>query len=283
MQGAFSQVSQSDVLQLCILAKKSGLLKLSRGKESVDIYFDKGEAIHAASPLGEGEKAFFYPLSWTEGNFVLLKDAPVPSKTIDRPTADLLAELTSMSQEMERIQAAVPNENAVFRITEGDRRSTPVTLSPDQWRVLSRINGARSVRAIADALRIAYFDAAKIICALHDEKLVELASGAARPAAAPEAAHKPVADPVPQGFFDRMVHGLAEVSGPIASVVVRDQIAALGASAEAFPKSRVAELVESVSQVIPDKRLKARFQQRMSDEIRALKAPPPTNNNNFTL
>jgi hypothetical protein len=77
-----------------------------------------------------------------------------------------------------------------------------------------------------------------------------------------------------------MVHGLAEVSGPIASVVVRDQIAALGASAEAFPRSRVAELVESVSQVIPDKRLKARFQQRMSDEIRTLKAPT---NNNLTL
>jgi len=282
MQGAFSQISQSDVLQLCILAKKTGLLKLSRGKETVEIYFDKGDPIHAVSPLGEGEKAFFYPLSWTEGNFVLLKDAPARSKTIARPGADLLAELMSLAQEMDRIQGVVPNENAVFRIAEGDRRAAPVTLSPDQWRVLSRINGARTVKAVAETIRLPYFDAAKIVCALQGEGLVELASGAARPAAAAsEATHKPIADPVPQGFFDRMVHGLAEVSGPIASVVVRDQIAALGASAEAFPKSRVVELVESVSQVIPDKRLKARFQQRMSEEIRALKAPP--NNNNFTL
>ncbi|HEY3302965.1 MAG TPA: DUF4388 domain-containing protein [Candidatus Binatia bacterium] len=282
MQGAFSQISQSDVLQLCILAKKTGLLKLSRGRETVEIYFDKGEAIHAASPLGEGEKAFFYPLSWTEGNFVLVKDAPVPRKTVGRSTADLLSELTTVSQEMERIQGVVPNENSVFRIAEGDRRSAPVTLSPEQWRVLSRVNGARSVKSIAETVRLPYFDAAKIICALHGEGLVELAPGAARPAAAPDvAAHKPVADPVPQGFFDRMVHGLAEVSGPIASVVVRDQIAALGATAEAFPKSRIVELVESVSQVIPDKRLKVRFQQRMSDEIRTLKAPP--NNNSFTL
>jgi hypothetical protein len=280
MQGAFSQISQSDVLQFCILAKKTGLLKLSRGKETVEIYFNNGEAIHAVSPLGEGEKAFFYPLSWTEGNFVLLKDSPVPSKSIARPTGELLAELAAVSQEMDRIQRVVSNENSVFRIAEGDRRSVPVTLSPEQWRVLCRINGARSVKTIAETARLPYFDTAKIVCALHDEGLVELASAMARPAAAPEAAHKPVADPVPQGFFDRMVHGLAEVSGPIASVVVRDQIAALGASAEAFPRSRVAELVESVSQVIPDKRLKARFQQRMSDEIRTLKAPT---NNNFTL
>jgi hypothetical protein len=233
--------------------------------------------------LGEGEKAFFYPLSWTEGNFVLVKDAAaVPRKTVGRSTADLLSELMSMSQEMDRIQGVVPNENSVFRIAEGDRRSTPVTLSPEQWRVLSRVNGARSVKSIAETVRLTYFDAARIICALHGEGLVELAPGAARPAATPDAAaHKPVADPVPQGFFDRMVHGLAEVSGPIASVVVRDQIAALGATAETFPKSRIVELIESVSQVIPDKRLKAHFQQRMSEEIRALKAPP--NNNSFTL
>lgn len=284
MQGNFSQVSLPDVLQLCILAKKSGLLKLTKGKETVEIYFARGEATHGACPLGEGVKAFFYPLSWTEGNFVLLKDAAVPQKTIDRPTTELLAELLAVSQELEQIQSVVPSENSVFRIAEGDGRRGPVTLSPDQWKVLSRTNGSRSVRTIAEAVRLPYFDAAKIIYGLHGEGLIELASGAARPAAAvttPEAPSKTVLDPVPQGFFDRMVHGLAEVSGPIASVVVRDQIAALGATAEAFPKSRVIELVESVSQVIPDKRLKARFQQRMSDEIRNLKTPP--NNNAFTL
>jgi len=282
MQGAFSQISLSDVLQLCILAKKSGLLKLSKGKETVEIYFDTGEAVHAASPLGEGEKAFFYPLSWTEGNFVLQKDAAVPRKTIARSTAELLSELMSVSQEMDRIQGVIPNENSVFRIAEGDNgRSAPITLSPDQWRVLSRINGSRSVKSIAETVRMTHFDAAKIICALHGEGLVELVPGAARTVAAAAGAQKPVADPVPQGFFDRMVHGLAEVSGPIASVVVRDQIAALGATADAFPKSRVVELVESVSEVIPDKRLKARFQQRMSEEIRTLKAPP--NNGNFSL
>jgi hypothetical protein len=283
MQGTFSQVGLSDVLQLCILAKKSGLLKLSKGKENVEIYFVKGEVTHAISPLGEGAKAFFYPLSWTEGNFILLKDAPLPAKTVDKSTGDLLAELLTVSQELEQIQGVVSSENSVFRIAEGDgRRAGPITISPEQWRVLSRINGSRSVRAIAETVRLPYFDTAKIIYGLHAEGLIESVAGAVKPAvAATDGPAKTVSDPVPQGFFDRMVHGLAEVSGPIASVVVRDQIAALGATAEAFPKSRVVELVECVSQVIPDKRLKARFQQRMSDEIRALKTPP--NNNNFTL
>lgn len=276
MQGTLSQIALTDVIQLCILAKKSGVLKLSRGKEGVEIYFDRGEVVHAVSPLGEGEKAFFHPLTWTEGNFVLVRNGALPAKTITRSTRDLLSELLGVSHELERIQEIVPTEDAVFRIAEAER-TAPVTLSAEQWSVLSRINGARSVKAIAEAVRLPYFETAKLVCALHKEGLIDLApGGASRPASH---AARSVADPVPPVFFDRMVHGLAEVSGPIASVVVRDQIVALGATEESFPKSRIGELIESVSQVIPDKKLKARFQQKMSDEMRALKAPAQ----NFTM
>jgi len=281
MQGTLSQITLTDILQLCVLTKKSGLLKLTRGKETVDIYFAEGEITHAVSPLGEGEKAFFHPLTWSEGNFVLTKDAAAPQKTIMRPTRELMTEWLGVSRELEQIHEIVPTENAVFRIAESDGRiAAPITLTPDQWKILSRINGGRTVKAVAETGRVPYFDTAKILCTLYKQGLVEIASGAARPAA--ESHNKMVADAVPQGFFDRMVHGLAEVSGPIASVVVRDQIAALGATEDSFPKSRIPELIESVSQVIPDKRLKARFQQRMGEEMRALKVTAP-NPQNFTL
>lgn len=272
MQGTFAQISLTDVLQLCILAKKSGFLKLSQGKEAVEIYFAKGDAVHATCPFGDGEKAFFYPLTWTEGSFVLLKDSPPSSQTISRSSAELLSELMTVSQEWEQIREVIPSENSVFRIAEGDNhRSDPITISAEQWRILARINGARGVKSIAEAVRLPYFETAKTIYGFHREGLVEPVPGLAK--AGPELAPKAVPDAVPPGFFDRMVHGLAEVSGPIASVVVSDQIAALGGKAEAFPKSRLVELIESVSQQIPDKRLKARFQQKMTEELRALKMP----------
>ncbi|HTM07973.1 MAG TPA: DUF4388 domain-containing protein [Verrucomicrobiae bacterium] len=282
MQGTLSQISLTDVLQLCILTKKSGLLKLTRGKETVEIHFLGGEVAHAVSPLGEGEKAFFHPLTWNEGEFVLIKDSAVSKKTVTRPTRELLGEWLGIARELEQIQETIPSENAVFRIAEADLQfSGTLTLTAEQWKVLSRIDGSRSVKAVAEAVRLAYFDTAKIICALRKERLLELSSGGATKSP-PSEVHKAAVDTVPQGFFDRMVHGLAEVSGPIASVVVRDQIAALGATEESFPKSRIPELVDSVSQVIPDKRLKARFQQRMNEEMRALKVPAPSPQN-FTL
>src|SRR5436190_19062454 len=256
MQGKLSQISLTDVLQLCILAKKSGQLKLTRGKEAVEIYFIAGEMAHAVSPLGEGDKAFFHPLTWSDGEFSLNQNVTAPKKSITRPTRDLLTEWLGVARELEQIQEIIPTENAVFRIAEADAElAEPITLTAEQWKVLSRINGARTVKAIADAIRLAYFDTAKILCTLSKERLIEIASagtGSVRTSASE--AHKPIADAVPKGFFDRMVHGLAEVSGPIASVVVRDQIAALGATEETFSKNRIPELVDSVSQVIPDKR-----------------------------
>ena len=282
MQGTLSQISLTDVLQLCILAKKSGLLKLTRGKETVEIYFIGGEVAHAVSPLGEGEKAFFHPITWNEGEFALIKDGAVGKKTVTRPTRELLGEWLGIASELEQIQETIPSENAIFRIAEADLQfSGSTSLSAEQWKVLSRLDGSRSVKAVAEAVRLAYFDAAKILCALQKEHLIELSSGGVTKAV-PSEPRKATGDAVPQGFFDRMVHGLAEVSGPIASVVVRDQIAALGATEETFPKSRIPELVDSVSQVIPDKKLKARFQQRMNEEMRALKVPAP-NPQNFTL
>ena len=285
MQGKLSQISLTDVLQLCILTKKSGLLKLARGNETVEIYFIGGELAHAVSPLGEGEKAFFHALTWNDGEFSLNKDATAPKKSITRPTRDLLSEWLGISRELEEIQETIPSENAVFRIAEADLElSGSMTLNAEQWKILSRINGERTVKALAEAVRLSYFDAAKVVCSLSKDHVVELAApGAPAKQATSEPAKVAPADAVPQGFFDRMVHGLAEVSGPIASVVVRDQIAALGATEETFPKSRIPELVDSVSQVIPDKRLKARFQQRMNEEMRALKVPTAPPSQNFTL
>jgi hypothetical protein len=87
--------------------------------------------------------------------------------------------------------------------------------------------------------------------------------------AAPSA--KQTSDSVPAGFFNRMIEKLTEYVGPMAPMIVHDQIADLGESADAFPQARLEELIESVSREISDKRLKAPFKQQMSAEIRSFK------------
>ena len=55
---------------------------------------------------------------------------------------------------------------------------------------------------------------------------------------------------VPSSFFDLMSQELTEIIGPNAPAFAREHVAALGESIEKFPKSRLAELLEILSQDI---------------------------------
>ena len=63
MKGPLSQTDLNDLLLLATGAKKSGLLRLSPGKETVELFLVEGEIIHATCPIGEGEMAHLYPVT----------------------------------------------------------------------------------------------------------------------------------------------------------------------------------------------------------------------------
>ena len=60
--------------------------------------------------------------------------------------------------------------------------------------------------------------------------------------------------------------------GPMAKIVLRDQIKTLGESSERFPHAKVEMLLESVSREILDEGMRGRFRQQMLEEIRTLQA-----------
>ena len=63
-------------------------------------------------------------------------------------------------------------------------------------------------------------------------------------------------------FFDRIIQELSQMIGPMAPTIVRHDVAALGESFERFPKSRLAELLDIVSEDILNENLKHIFRER---------------------
>jgi hypothetical protein len=79
-------------------------------------------------------------------------------------------------------------------------------------------------------------------------------------------------DKVPLECIYRMIAALTDAMGPMASLVVRDHVDAMGESTENFPKRRFHELVYSTSGEILSEPLKARYENVMSEEVRGLGA-----------
>jgi type II secretory pathway predicted ATPase ExeA len=75
---------------------------------------------------------------------------------------------------------------------------------------------------------------------------------------------------VPLSLLDVLIAALTDAMGPMAKIVLRDQIKTLGESTERFPNTKVEMLLESVSREILDDGMRGRFRQHMHEQVRSL-------------
>jgi len=262
MQGDLRQIGLNDLLLLATNGKKSGVLKLARAKETVEVFFNAGVIVHATCPIGDGEKALLYPVTWTDGTFSLEPEGIATTTTIQKSAVDILSEIESVTHEWNTILDVIPSSKTVFRLADlNDDQAGPITVPHVGWRVLSKLDGVRTIEEIADLLRIPFAYVAKVIFNLHKSGLVETATPA------PE----PVVDFVPHALLNRLTSTLMEIIGPMAPLVLRDQLKALGVTANNLPEAKLDDLIMLVGLEITDGKLKKKFEVAMSQEIANLK------------
>jgi type II secretory pathway predicted ATPase ExeA len=71
-------------------------------------------------------------------------------------------------------------------------------------------------------------------------------------------------------FFDFMARAATEGIGPMAKLIVSDQISDLGESRDSFPHTKLADLIERVSREIFNETMRGRFQETMARAVSAL-------------
>ncbi len=258
MQGNLEQISLNDLLLLATSGKKSGLLKLVRGKETVEVYLTDGAIVHATCPIGEGEKALLYPVTWSDGTFALQPERNAVATTIQKSSVELLSEIKSMTVEWETILELIPSGRSVFRLADlREDQTGPITVPNVGWRVLSKLDGVRTIQEVAEVLRIPFAYVAKVMFNLHEAGLVE--------AVAPR--EKPAVKLVPPALLERATAILTEVLGPMAPLVLRDQIKTLGESPASLPEAKLDDLIVLLGLEIGDAQVKKKFEQSMYQEI----------------
>jgi len=72
-------------------------------------------------------------------------------------------------------------------------------------------------------------------------------------------------------FFESMARALVEALGPMASIIIQDQIVAMGESKNAFPTVRLTQLIDEASREIENEEMKIQFHELMSKEIKVIR------------
>lgn len=172
-QGSLKELPLPDIIQLVSVSGKTGKFSLTRGSESGMIFLLNGQIVHAVSGAVRGEEAVYALAIWNEGEFQFSPGENAPDQTITKSNTNLLMEAARRLDEWRVLERKVPSVDMVPTLKAGDRREQ-VTLDPQEWRLVTQIDGRLSIAEISEKMGTTAFDVAKVLYGLVTSELVEL-------------------------------------------------------------------------------------------------------------
>jgi hypothetical protein len=207
-QGSLAELHLPDIIQLISVSGKTGVFHLTDGALKGQIFLNEGKIVHAEIDDASGEEAVYALAIWSQGEFRFDPGVATEVRTISKSNTNLLMEAARRLDEWRVLSKKVPSTEMVPEFVVQDSREGQINLNTSEWLVLSKIDGQRSVKALAGAAGLSVFDAAKLLYGLIATGLIRLkdpgkAGGTAPARPAPRAAttttplplNTPVANP----------------------------------------------------------------------------------------
>lgn len=180
LNGNLADFPLGDIIQLLNNTKKTGLLKLEAGGdfsgEAGEIDFSAGKIIFAESNKGLlGKSAFLHFYEWYEGSFSFVEMPIEKSKiNIEESTESLLVEGSRVIAEWTKISGVIKSLSLVVNLALAPPEGvSEIKFSREEWKILRTVDGKKTIREIADELKLADFEVSRIIYGLIASGLVE--------------------------------------------------------------------------------------------------------------
>jgi len=173
-QGSLKELPLADIVQLVAVSGKTGMFSLTRAAERGVVYIHNGQITHARVGETEGEDAVYALALWSQGDFQFSPGVESESRTITRSNTNLLMEAARRSDEWKILSKKIPSTDSVPRLMAREGMSEPVTLTPQEWMVVTKTDGQRSIEDIARSVRTSSFDVSKTLYGLVTQELVEV-------------------------------------------------------------------------------------------------------------
>lgn len=185
-QGSLAELHLPDIIQLISVSGKTGVFHLTDGGLRGQIYLHEGKIVHAQLDDASGEEAVYALAIWSQGDFRFEPGVATELRTIAKSNTNLLMEAARRLDEWRVLSKKIPSAEMIPEFVVQDSREGQINLNTSEWLILSKIDGHRSIKAIALASGLSVFDASKILYGLVATGLIRLREGA-RPVVAPAA------------------------------------------------------------------------------------------------
>ncbi|MEO8379875.1 MAG: DUF4388 domain-containing protein [Acidobacteriota bacterium] len=173
-QGSLKELPLPDIIQLVSVSGKTGKFTLTRDTDRGFIFLKNGQMVHATVGDLIGEEAIYSLAIWNQGEFQFTPGEEPDRQTITKSNTNLLMEAARRLDEWRVLSKKIPSIEYVPELLARENRHEQVTLNPQEWMLITRINGSRSIVEIGRALNMSSFDVAKILYGMITGELVQL-------------------------------------------------------------------------------------------------------------
>jgi hypothetical protein len=192
LQGTFDVLDFAELLALLARKRASGRLHLRSGTLSADLYFKDGALLTQSVPAGDGQSTREEIARLEAVCLEFLRGARATFEFDQRWSGSgpkgrmvkvdaLLNRTRRRLQEWREIEAVIPSLEIQPRVVT-ELGSTQVTLDRNRWRLLTAIDGRRSVHSLAHALDMSTYQVCKLLKALVEDGVVDVAPKRRKPA-----------------------------------------------------------------------------------------------------
>lgn len=173
-QGSLKELPLPDIIQLVSVSGKTGVFALSRdGDMRGEIFLRGGQIVHAHVGDLQGEEAVYELAIWPEGDFVFTPGQETDRTTIHKSNTNLLMEAARRIDEWQVLSKRIPSTRLVPVFTN-QATTTSVSLTPQEWTLICKIDERRTIEEIAIGLEMSPFEACKLLYGLITSGLVNL-------------------------------------------------------------------------------------------------------------
>lgn len=173
-QGSLKELPLPDIIQLVSVSGKTGKFTLAQENEQGFIYLKNGQMVHATVADLIGEEAIYALAIWNNGEFRFAPGEETPEQTIKKSNTNLLMESARRLDEWRVLSKKIPSTDLVPVLFARPNRTEQVTLNPQEWLVVTKVDGRRTIDDIGKDLHMSGFDVAKLLYGLITSELIEL-------------------------------------------------------------------------------------------------------------
>jgi hypothetical protein len=234
---------------LCTQKRTGGLLVRAEGREG-EVFLQEGMITHAQFGSLTGLQALLFMLAWEKWTYNFTPQQTSDQTTIEMKAAEILSLLAHQTEEWRHIsQERSWNLDTVLRLLP--QASGSIRLTKEEWDILARIDGMKSLEDISSEMNLPPLDLVKSVQRFCDAGLIGAGPGSPDKVGAVFGA----------AYLSALEQELMLTVGPVASIVLEEAAKDLQAPGKPLTEDQIEILIERLSKAITEEEKRSSFQQ----------------------